>query len=112
MLKHRMKPKAWGKPQSKYGNKKVTIHGHAFDSKKEANYYLQLLARQQADEVAMFLMQVPIALPGGIKYVIDFVVFLADGTVEWVDVKGMKTDVYRLKKRQVEELYPIGIVEA
>lgn len=113
MQRHNMRRRAPGVPsKSKYGNKKVTIDGHTFDSKKEANYYLYLLSEQQADRVTMFLMQAPIALPGGVKYVIDFVVFRADGSVEWVDVKGMRTDVYKLKKRQVETLYPFEIVEA
>lgn len=97
---------------SKYGNKKVEINGHKFDSKKEANYYLYLLSEQQADRVTMFLMQAPLALPGGVKYIVDFVVFRADGSVEWVDVKGMRTAMYKLKKRQVEALYPLEIVEA
>lgn len=110
MQRHNMRRRA--PSVSKYGNKKVEIHGHKFDSKKEANYYLYLLGEQQADRVTMFLMQAPIALPGGVKYIVDFVVFRADGTVEWIDVKGMRTDVYKLKKRQVEELYPLTIVEA
>ncbi len=117
MISHRMKrpptlEQALGKGGSKYGNKRTVIDGITFDSKKEANYYLQLKARQQAGEVVMFLRQVPIGLPGGVKYVIDFQVFLADGSVEWVDVKGHRTDTYKLKKRQVEALYPIEIIEA
>lgn len=112
MQRHNMKRRAPNAPRpSKYGNRKTVIHGHVFDSKKEANYYLYLLSEQQADRVTMFLMQVPMALPGGVKYVVDFVVFRADGSVEWVDVKGVRTDVYKLKKRQVEEIYPIEIVE-
>ncbi|WP_110636281.1 DUF1064 domain-containing protein [Salinicola salarius] len=103
---------ALGKGGSKFGNKRTTVAGIAFDSKKEATYYLQLQARQQSGEVAMFLRQVPIELPGGVKYVIDFVEFLADGSVAWVDVKGHRADTYKLKKRQVEALYPIEIIEA
>ena len=110
MQRHNMRRRAPN--AAKYNNKKVTIHGHTFDSKKEANYYLYLLSEQQADRVTMFLMQAPIALPGGVKYIVDFVVFRADGSVEWIDVKGMRTDMYKLKKRQVEELYPLTIVEA
>ena len=113
MQRHKMKRRPPNTPKpSKYGNKKVEINGHKFDSKKESNYYLYLLSEQQADRVTMFLMQVPIPLPGGVKYIIDFVVFRADGSVEWIDVKGMRTDIYKLKKRQVEELYPFEITEA
>ncbi|KAA0015486.1 DUF1064 domain-containing protein [Salinicola corii] len=103
---------ALGKGGSKFGNKRTTVAGITFDSKKEATYYLQLKARHRAGEVTMFLRQVPIELPGGVKYVVDFVEFLADGSVAWVDVKGHRTDTYKLKKRQVESLYPFTITEA
>lgn len=96
---------------SKYGNQRVRLDGITFDSKKEANYYLELKVRQRAGEVVMFLQQVPFHLPGGTKYVADFLVFLATGEVEVVDVKGAKTDVYKIKKRQVEDLYPVEISE-
>ncbi|MEQ5770026.1 DUF1064 domain-containing protein [Halomonas sp. H33-56] len=96
---------------SKYGNRRIQVDGRTFDSKKEARYYGELKVRQQAGEVVMFLWQVPFHLPGGTKYIADFVVFLATGEVEVVDVKGVRTDVYRLKKRQVEALYPITIKE-
>lgn len=112
MQRHKMRRRAPNAPRpSKYGNKKVVINGHTFASTKEGNYYLYLLSEQQADRVTMFLMQVPIALTGGVKYIIDFVVFKADGTVEWIDVKGCKTPMYLLKKKQVEESYPFEILE-
>lgn len=81
-----------------------------FDSKKEAGYYDQLLLRVKSGEVLFFLRQVPIQLPGKTKLVIDFLIFLTDGTVEFLDVKGMQTEVFKLKRRQVEELYPFKII--
>jgi len=42
---------------------------------------------------------------------VDFQVFKADGTVSFVDVKGMKTESYKAKKRMVESLFPITIEE-
>ena len=45
------------------------------------------------------------------KYIADFKVTYADGRVEIVDVKGVRTDVYRLKKKLVEAQYGITIVE-
>lgn len=96
---------------SKMGNKRVEVDGITFDSQKEARYYGDLKIRQRAGEVVMFLCQVPFHLPGSTKYIADFLVFLADDTVEIVDVKGHKTDVYKLKKRQVEALYPVSIKE-
>lgn len=81
-----------------------------FASRKEARYYKELKLRQQAGEVLFFLRQVPFHLTGGVKYVCDFQVFLSNGTVEFVDIKGMETDIFKLKKKQVEELYPIEII--
>ena len=43
---------------------------------------------------------------------IDFVVFWANGEVTFVDVKGMKTEQYKAKKRMVETMYaPVRIEE-
>ncbi|EBZ0015937.1 DUF1064 domain-containing protein [Salmonella enterica subsp. enterica] len=95
----------------KYGNKKTELDGFTFDSKKEAQYYTQLRLRQAAGDVVMFLRQVPFHLPGGVKYLADFVVFTASGVVEVVDVKGVRTTEYKIKKKLVEHHYPITIIE-
>ena len=80
-----------------------------FSSKAERAYYYKLRILEKSGEVLFFLMQVPFHLPGNTKYVVDFQVFYADGTVDFVDVKGMETEVFKLKKRQVEEIYPVKI---
>ena len=64
---------------------------------------------QQAGEILCFLRQVPIHLPGGTKLVIDFQEFHSDGTVHFVDVKGVMTDVFKIKKREVETQYPFDV---
>jgi hypothetical protein len=94
---------------NKYHNHPTTVDGIRFDSKKEARYYEQLKIRKATGEVSYWLMQVPIRLPGGTKYVVDFQVHLATGAVEYVDVKGTVTQVFRLKKREIEHQYPIRI---
>jgi hypothetical protein len=68
-----------------------------------------LKALQESGVIRYFLQQVPIRLPGSIKYVVDFQVFYPDGSVEYIDVKGMQTQMFKLKKKQVEALYPITI---
>lgn len=84
--------------------------GIRFDSKKEARYYKQLKTRKTAGEIVQFLRQVPFHLPGGVRYVCDFQEFHADGTVHFVDVKGMQTPEFKAKKKMVEQLYqPIKI---
>lgn len=99
-----------GKGKSKYGNVITVVDGIRFDSKREATYYGTLKARQAAGEVEYFLRQVPIHLPGGTKLVVDFLVFFADRRApQYIDVKGKETDVFRLKKREVEHHYPIKV---
>lgn len=95
----------------KFNAVKTECDGIGFDSKKEARYYEELKARQASGDVLFFIRQVGLDLPGGVKYRVDFVVFRADGTVEFVDVKGMKTPMYAMKKKQVEAQYPIKIKE-
>ena len=96
-------------PRHKFNAKPIEYDGIRFDSKKEAQYYNQLKLRQKAGDVIFFLRQVPFDLPGGVKYRVDFQVFLKDGTVEFIDIKGMETKEFILKKKQVEALYPIKI---
>lgn len=93
----------------KFKAKPTEIDNIKFASRKEARYYAELKLRQRNGEVLFFLRQVPFHLTGGVKYVCDFQVFLSDGTVEFVDVKGMETPMYKLKAKQVQELYPIEI---
>ena len=98
--------------QSHKFNAKPTINdGIRFDSKLEARYYTKLKQMQRMGEVVFFLRQVPLHLPGKTKLVVDFQVFYADGSVSFVDVKGMRTDTYKVKKREVEAAYPIRIEE-
>lgn len=105
---------AAAEPQRKYKNQPTVVDGIRFDSKKEARYFEQLKLRQAAGEVWFFLRQVPIYLPGGTRYVVDFLVFFKDRhrLEEFVDVKGRETQVFRLKKREVEHHYPFRITLA
>ena len=100
-----MKPKQ----KHKYFATRTECNGLKFDSKAEASYYMELLLRVKAGEVVFFLWQVPFHLPGGVKYVVDFQEFHADGTVHFIDVKGVQTSEFKAKKKMVEALYPIEI---
>lgn len=90
----------------KYGAKSVELDGIKFPSRKEGRYYAELKLRVAAGEVLFFLRQTPLHLPGGVKYVCDFVEFHADGTVHFVETKGFKTALYKAKKSIVEAVYP------
>ena len=97
---------------SKYNNKKATVDGITFDSKKESLYYQKLKLAKQSGELLFFLRQVPFHLPGGVRYLLDFQEFWADGRVQFTDVKGYRTDKYLVKKKMVEDLYyPVQITE-
>ena len=85
--------------------------GYKFASKKELKRYLELKMLRQAGEVLFFQMQTPWHLPGGVKYLLDFQVKWKDGPDSYEDVKGFRTSMYILKKKQVEALYPITITE-
>lgn len=69
------------------------------------NFYNQLV------DISFFLRQVPMHLPGGVKYVCDYLIFWSDGNVSFEDVKGYRTDLYKAKKKIVEAKYPIKIEE-
>lgn len=94
----------------KYSATRTETDGIKFASKKEASYYVRLKQRVAAGEVVTFLRQVPFHLPGGVRYVIDFLEFRTDGTARFIDVKGVETESFKAKRRMVEELYaPIKI---
>jgi len=87
----------------------IVRDGIRFDSKKEGHYYDTLKLRVMSGEVVMFLRQVPFHLPGNVTYRVDFQEFHANGEVKFIDVKGMETKEFIMKKKMVESLYPITI---
>ncbi|MBO0962367.1 DUF1064 domain-containing protein [Neobacillus sp. MM2021_6] len=100
---------------SKYGNKKVVIDGHKFDSIAESKYYAQLKWLKQAKQIKDFKLQPRFLLLEAYKkngktvrkteYVADFEIHNLDGSVEIVDVKGVETPVFKLKKKMFEARY-------
>jgi len=99
------------KGKSKYKAKKTSIDGHSFDSLKEANYYEELKLRLRAKEIRGFCIQPTFILAPNLKYKADFIVFNNDGTTEIIDVKGMKTKEYIVKKKVFEDKFNLKIKE-
>ena len=93
----------------KFSAIRTELDGIKFDSKLEASYYQHLKLLQRAGEVVFFLRQTPLHLPGGVKLVLDFQVFYTNGDIDFVDVKGMETLLFKSKKRIAEATYPITI---
>jgi hypothetical protein len=97
--------------QHKFRAKPTELDGIKFASRKEAEYYRNLVMARENRELLFFLRQVPFELPGRVKYLVDFLEFWRDGEVRCVDVKGHRTEQYKAKKRMVEALYPVEIIE-
>lgn len=87
------------------------VDGILFASKKEAAYWGQLMLARKSGELLFVLRQVPFHLPGGVTYRVDFLEFWKDGSVRFTDVKGFKTQTYKVKKKLVEAHYPVEILE-
>ena len=112
-------PKSYAIPQSKYRNKAQYVDGLRFDSKLEADRYLELKALQASGEVAWFLRQIPFQVARGVIYRADFLVVLPTSHIRWrygdttyvmiEDCKGFMTAVSRVKIRTVEDKYGIKI---
>ncbi|WP_376706626.1 DUF1064 domain-containing protein [Listeria booriae] len=106
--------------RSKYNNKKTTIDGFTFDSKAEAAYYGHLKLLKKAGEVESFKLQPRYLLQEGfrkngkshqkIEYVADFEVLYADGHTEIIDIKGVKTEAFKLKQKLFERKYMDSII--
>ena len=103
--------KNYKEKKGKYGAKKTNIDGHSFDSIKEANYYEELKLRLRAGEIKGFCLQPTFILAPNLKYKADFIVFNNDGTSEIIDVKGMKTKEYIVKKKVFEDKFNLKIKE-
>ena len=94
---------------NKYHARKTTVDGITFDSQKEANYFCELKLLLRSHIVKKFNTQVTFELQPSferngekyraINYVADFVVEYADGHTEVVDIKGVRTKDYLIKKK-------------
>lgn len=94
--------------KTKYCSTSITIDGHTFPSRKEADFYSELKIRERAGEISdlvlqpRFLLQDSFEYHGKVyskmEYVADFQ-YVENGRIVVVDTKGFVTDVYRLKKK-------------
>ncbi len=103
---------------SKYRNQKTQINGITFDSKHEAQRYAELLLLQRAGEIQGLNRQVRFELipkqegERACYYVADFVYNVtATGEMVVEDAKGVKTDVYKIKRKLMLWVHGIRIRE-
>lgn len=83
-----------------------TVDGIIFASKAEAEAYCKLRTLQAAGEVTVLERQPVFKFPPGFSYVADFRVTYADGRTVVIDVKGIHTPVFKLKRKCMEFFYP------
>lgn len=100
---------------SKYYNKKVVIDGIDFDSKAEGSRYKELKLLEKANKIShlkvqpRFLLQDSFRKNGKIyrkiEYVADFS-YIENGKKIIEDVKGKETEVFKIKHKLFEKMYP------
>ena len=111
-----------GNMARKYHNKKVEYDGYTFDSIREKNYYIKLKLLEKAGKIKELELQKEFELQPSFKlnnktsrkitYRADFTYKTTeDDKLHVIDVKGFKTDVYKLKKKLFEYKYRIEIEE-
>ena len=103
---------------SKYGNRKTEVDGITFDSRKEAERYQELRLMERAGLISGFQRQVKIEIiPKTAKfracyYIADYVYFdKQTGKTVYEDAKGMRTEIYKLKKKLMYWRHGIEIKE-
>ena len=67
--------------------------------------------RLAAKDIRGFCRQSEFVLAPNLRYKADFIVFNNDGTSDIIDVKGIKTEVYKNKKKVFEDKFNLKIVE-
>lgn len=99
---------------SKYRAVKTYVDDIQFDSAKEARRYSELKLLENCKVIHSLELQpeFPVVIEGKkiCKYKADFSYYEDDRRVI-EDVKGFKTPVYRIKKKLVEALYDVEILE-
>ena len=108
---------------NKYRNKKTEVDGILFDSLAEANHYGTLRMLEHNGEIRDLRLQVPYVLISGQRwsdgkkhrdtvYKADFVyVDCETGETVVDDVKGFKTEAYKIKRELMKDRYGIEVQE-
>ena len=99
---------------NKYNARKTWIDGHRFDSMREARRYQDLNLLERAGEIHNLRLQVayPLLLDTVTlgKYIADFV-YWEDKILIIEDCKGVRTPLYRWKKKHFQLQYNTIIKE-
>ena len=96
--------------RNKFNAAKTEYNCHKYDSKREAKHAAELDLRIKAGEVEKWERQFKIEINVKDKhicnYFIDFKVWLLDGSIEYHEVKGIETGLWKVKWKLVKSIYP------
>ena len=97
----------------KFGNVPTTVDGHKFASAKEANRYCELRLLERGHQIVALVLQPRFLIEvNGQKvctYVGDFS-YMEKGRTVVEDVKGVETDVFKLKRKLMRAVHGIDVV--
>lgn len=93
----------WKSRKHKYGAKRCKRGEIKFPSILERSVYDLLTTLKNSGEVLFFLMQIPIKIGGGHKYVCDYLVFTKEECF-FIEVKGKMTNEAKLKIDLAEDV--------
>lgn len=94
----------------KYGATRASFQGRMYDSKLERDFAMILAAHLSSKKLLEVIPQYKVRLlvDGNLitTHIPDFLVTLPDGRKKFVEAKGFPTDVWRIKKKLTEALFP------
>ena len=94
---------------AKYGNRSSDYNGIIYDSALEAEYAQELDLRLKGKDIKAWTRQVKCSIDiNGMhicNYYVDFEIEHNDGSFELVEIKGMETDVWRMKRKLLEAVW-------
>ncbi|MGD9714830.1 MAG: DUF1064 domain-containing protein [Thermomicrobiales bacterium] len=103
------------KKPSKYKAVRTTLDGITFASKREAERYATLKLLEKAGDITKLELQprYPLVVNDQLvgNYVADFRYRDEQGNTVVEDAKGVKTPVYKLKKKLMKAIYGIEVRE-
>jgi hypothetical protein len=95
--------------RNKYGNKKCSFEGYIYDSRLEADYAQELSLRKKAGDILDWDRQFKVSIDINgyhiCNYYVDFRVHEKDESFTLVELKGMETDVWKIKRKLLEAVW-------